>query len=133
MGATHTKVHLADDVQDAAKVHSMPPGIEAHFAKAALGCEVTGLTLFRLDAGFRTPFGHRHARQEELYVVLSGSCTVRVEDEEVPLGPLEALRVRPDAWRGIEAGPDGVEYLAFGAPADGPRDAETDPAWWPRD
>ena len=31
--------------------------------------------------------------------------------------------------RNVEAGPDGVEYIAFGA-GDDPRDAEMAPGWW---
>ena len=31
--------------------------------------------------------------------------------------------------RDVEAGPDGVEYLAFGA-GDDPTDAEMVPGWW---
>jgi hypothetical protein len=31
--------------------------------------------------------------------------------------------------RNVEGGPDGVEYLAFGA-GDDPRDAEMTPSWW---
>ena len=31
--------------------------------------------------------------------------------------------------RNVEAGPDGAEYLAFGA-GDDPRDAEMTPGWW---
>jgi hypothetical protein len=31
--------------------------------------------------------------------------------------------------RAVEAGPDGIEYLAFGA-GDDPTDAEMAPDWW---
>ena len=31
--------------------------------------------------------------------------------------------------RNVEAGPDGAEYIAFGAGTD-PRDAEMKPGWW---
>jgi hypothetical protein len=32
--------------------------------------------------------------------------------------------------RGFEAGPDGAELIAFGAPGTGPGDAEVVPGWW---
>ena len=34
-------------------------------------------------------------------------------------------------WRGMEAGPDGAEVLAFGAPFTENKDAELKPGWWP--
>ena len=34
--------------------------------------------------------------------------------------------------RNMEAGPDGIEFLAFGA-GDDPRDAEMAPDWWSDD
>jgi hypothetical protein len=32
--------------------------------------------------------------------------------------------------RAFHAGPDGLELLAFGAPARRPTDAEMEPGWW---
>ena len=37
----------------------------------------------------------------------------------------------PGEWRGMEAGPDGAEVLAFGAPFTENKDAELEPGWWP--
>ena len=36
-------------------------------ARSALGAEQTGVTHFRLRAGKRSPFSHRHARAEEIF------------------------------------------------------------------
>jgi mannose-6-phosphate isomerase-like protein (cupin superfamily) len=76
------------------------------------------------------PFGHRHKRQEEVYVVLSGSLRAKLEDDVVELKPLDAVRVAKETMRGFEAGPEGAELLAIGAPNTGPGDAETVPGWW---
>ena len=46
----------------------------------------------------------------------------------VDVGPLDALRVAPPVIRSFEAGPEGLEYLAFGARHDG--DGELIPGWW---
>jgi hypothetical protein len=83
----------------------------------------------KLEPNFRIPFGHKHEGQEEVYVVARGSARVKVGDETVELGEWHAIRFDEDTMRNVEAGPDGVEYLAFGAGED-PLDAETAPGWW---
>src|SRR4051794_24625967 len=125
----YTKLNLRDDVEDMA-VGRMPPGIEAHFAKQPLGLEKSGLTYYKFGPDFHPPFGHRHAEQEEIYIVLSGSATVKVEDEEVTMGPLDAIRLPSHATRAVRPGPDGCEVLAFGAPKLEEQDAEVIPDWW---
>ena len=52
-----------------------------------------------------------------------------MEDEIVELGEWDAIRLAKNSMRAVEAGPDGVEYLAFGAGTD-PRDAEIVQNWW---
>lgn len=127
----YTKANLKNDVPDAAEGR-MPPGIEAHFAKEALDCEKSGVSYMKLEPGFHPPFGHRHAEQEEVYVVISGSAKVKVEDDEVELNQLDAIRLAPDAMRALKAGPDGCELLLFGAPKPAAMDAEIQPGWWPQ-
>jgi mannose-6-phosphate isomerase-like protein (cupin superfamily) len=124
----YTKLNLRDDVEDMA-AGRMPPGIEAHFAKQALDCEKSGVTYFKLGPDFHPPFGHRHAEQEEIYVIISGSATLKVEDEAIEMGPLDAIRLAPDTVRALRAGPDGCELIAFGAPMR--QDAEMLSGWWP--
>ena len=119
--ADHTIVNL-QDVDDAAEQFGMPPGLEARFARSALGLEKSGITLFKVAPDFKVPFAHRHREQEEVYLVLRGSATVVFEDERAELGEWDAVRIPPDVARSFEAGPDGAEVLAFGAGAQG--DAE---------
>jgi len=121
-------------VEDSAPKHGMGGLLEGRFAKDALGLQQTGISLQRLRPGARLPFGHTHSVQEEIYVVLSGSGEMKVGDELVALEDhLDAVRVAPGAWRGVQAGADGLELLAFGAPTGGESDAEMDPGWWPSD
>ena len=128
--AAYMRVNLKSDVQDMAPQHGIE-GIESRFARTNLELENSGVSYFRLDGGFRTPFGHTHSEQEEVYVVLSGGARVAVDDELVELGELDAIRIPPGTMRGMEAGPDGVELLAFGAPNTENKDAELQPGWWP--
>jgi len=126
---SYTKTNLKTDVENQAPKFEMPSGLEARFGRTAIGGETLGLSLMKLAPGFRIPFGHKHEGQEEVYVVVRGSARVKVEDEIVEVGEWDAIRFDKDTMRAVEAGPDGVEYLAFGA-GDDPRDAEVVPNWW---
>jgi mannose-6-phosphate isomerase-like protein (cupin superfamily) len=125
----YTKKNLERDVENQAPKFGMPAELEARFARTALGGITLGLSYLKLAPGFRIPFGHKHSGQEEVYVVLRGSARIKVEDEIVELGELDAIRFDMDTMRAVEAGPEGVEYVAFGA-GDDPRDAETVQDWW---
>jgi quercetin dioxygenase-like cupin family protein len=127
--ADYTKLNLRTDVDDMAPRFGMD-GAESRFARGALGLEKSGLSYYRFAPDFRLPFGHTHTEQEEVYVVLAGAARFRLEDEWVELGPLDALRVPSGVWRGVEAGSEGVELLAFGAPNTENQDAEMDREWW---
>src|SRR5262245_18283913 len=124
-----TKVNLRE-VEDMAPRFDLSPGLESRFARMPLGLTGAGLSLFALAPDFRTPFGHRHEEQEEVYVVLSGMARLSVEDEIVELGPMDAVRVAATAARCLEGGPEGAEVLAFGAPTHDNRDAQMLPGWW---
>ena len=124
----YTKQNLRD-VENQAPKFKMPPELEARFARQALGGETLGLSLMTLAPNFRIPFGHKHADQEEVYVVLRGSARVKVGTEIVELGEWDAIRFDKDTMRDVEAGPDGVEYLAFGAGEDA-SEVEMVQDWW---
>jgi mannose-6-phosphate isomerase-like protein (cupin superfamily) len=115
-----TKVSLAA-VDDVAPANGFGGHWEARAAREALGAERTGVVLFRLLPGKRSPFTHRHTEAEEVYVVFSGSGRVKLDDEIFDVAPLDCIRVAPATARAFEAGPDGLEFLAFGAhhPGDG--------------
>jgi len=125
----YTIKNLREDVEDAAVGGGLSPQLEARFAREPLGCRESGLSYQRLAPGFRG-FGHRHHRQEEVYVVVGGSGRVKIGDDLADLRRWDAIRVAPDTKRGFEAGPDGLELIAFGAPNTGPGDADLDPGWW---
>jgi mannose-6-phosphate isomerase-like protein (cupin superfamily) len=126
--AVYTKKNLKE-VENQAPKFGMPDELDARFARSALGGKSLGLSLMKLGPNYRMPFGHKHAEQEEVYVVVRGSARVKVEDEIVELGEWDAIRFDKDTMRDVEAGPQGVEYLAFGA-GDDPQDAEMVQGWW---
>ena len=125
----YTKKNLKQDVENVAPKFDMPDEMEARFGRRELEGETLGLSLMKLDPNFRIPFGHKHSGQEEVYVIVRGSARIKVEDEVVELGEWDAIRFDKDTMRNVEAGPEGVEFLAFGAGED-PRDAEMVQGWW---
>jgi mannose-6-phosphate isomerase-like protein (cupin superfamily) len=127
--AGYTVVNLLD-VEDMAPRFGHAPGAESRFASKPLGLQKQGLSLFRFAPGFRLPFGHRHGEQEEIYLVVSGSLRMKLEDDIVELGPWDAVRVAPETARGMEAGDEGVEVVVVGAPGTGNADTELLRDWW---
>ena len=126
--AGYTKLNLTEDVEDFAPRFGMGEVLQAHFARDAIEAKQFGLSLQRLKPNQRLPFGHRHEQQEEVYVVVGGSGRLKIEDEVLELGQWDAVRVDPQLVRNLEAGPDGMDVLAFGAP--GLRDTEQLMNWW---
>ena len=55
----------------------------------------TGLTHYRLRSGRRQGWAHRHGVAEEIYVALSGSGRIKVDEELFELRSLDAIRVAP--------------------------------------
>jgi quercetin dioxygenase-like cupin family protein len=125
----YTIVNLRE-VEDSALKFGMAPGLQAHFARVPLELENQGMSLFTVAPGHRLPFGHRHGEQEEVYVIVAGSVRMKLEDEIVELRTWDAIRLPPELRRGVEAGPDGAEILAVGAPNVGFGDAEQLPDFW---
>ncbi len=122
---THRKL---TDVKDSAPEFGMEDVQEARFAKGDLEAEETGVSHHRLKPEQRTPFGHRHEQAEEVYIVISGSGRLKLDDEIIEVERLDAIRVSPEVVRAFEAGPEGIEVLAVGARHDG--DGEVIPGWW---
>ena len=116
----YTHVNL-EDVEDAAPANGFGRRWEARVARTALETNEIGITHFRLRPGMRSPFSHRHAAAEEIYVALSGSGRIKLDDQIRDLRPLDAIRVAPHVARAFEAGPEGLEFIAFGPhhPGDG--------------
>jgi mannose-6-phosphate isomerase-like protein (cupin superfamily) len=119
------------DVDDSAPKFGLQEHQEAHFATGALEATSTGFAYHRVKPGKRQGFGHRHVDAEEVYVVLAGSGRIRLDDEIRDIAPLDAIRVAPAVVRAFEAGPDGLDVLAFGPRHEG--DGEVLPEFWPAD
>ena len=110
------------EVEDMAVEGGFSDTQEARFADKDLGLESLGVSHQIVKPGKHHAFGHRHHEAEEVYVVLSGAGKIHLEDEEVDVERLDAIRVGPEVTRGFEAGDDGLELIVFSEKA--PGDAE---------
>jgi uncharacterized cupin superfamily protein len=128
--SNYTHINLKTDVEDMAPKFGFAPNLESRFARRPLGLEKSGVSYYRVAPGYRIPFGHKHGEQEEVYLLLSGSARMKLDDDLVEMKPLDALRVPGEVTRGFEAGPDGAEIVAFGAPNTENQDAEMVQDWW---
>jgi mannose-6-phosphate isomerase-like protein (cupin superfamily) len=125
--------NIKEDVEDIGSRFDGAPDLEFRAATKALELEESALSYQRVPPGCRFPYGHTHKTQEEVYVVVGGSGRMNVDDEIVELKEWDAVRVPPAAWRGYEAGPEGLEILVIGAPNLGEavrEDVEGQRDWW---
>lgn len=96
-----------------ARLDSAPPDRFVALRRA-LGVSSFGLNQVVLKPGQRGRI-HAHARQEEVYLVLSGTLTVMVEGEAHELGEGEAIRIAPEIKRQmVNRGPGDCSLIALG-------------------
>jgi mannose-6-phosphate isomerase-like protein (cupin superfamily) len=107
-----------------------PNDMELRMAKDPLECANAGISYLKLGPGYRAPFGHTHKTQEEIYILISGSARVKLNDDVIDMKPFTAVRIAQETMRSYEGGPDGAEIIAIGAPKTGPGDGDTVPGWW---
>jgi mannose-6-phosphate isomerase-like protein (cupin superfamily) len=117
------------DVEDSAPKFGFESVQEAHFAHGDLDAEGTGLSYHVVKPNCRQGFAHRHEAAEEVYVVLSGNGRMNLDGEVVDVQRLDAIRVSPPVVRTFEAGPDGLELLAFGPRHEGDGEILQENVW----
>jgi quercetin dioxygenase-like cupin family protein len=127
--AEYSHVNLSELEDQAPNLGADPEDFNIFFGRVPLGCEHCGVSLVRYAPGVKA-HGHRHKRQEEIYVLVTGSAEMKVGDDVIELKPWHAVRVPAHVMRGIKGGPEGCEVIAVGAPNTGPGDGdEPDPNW----
>jgi mannose-6-phosphate isomerase-like protein (cupin superfamily) len=122
---THKKI---TEVADSAPGLGAGEVQESRFAGAEFEAQDTGFAHHHFRPGARQPFGHRHEQAEEIYVVLGGSGRLKLDDDILEIEALDAIRVSPAVTRAFEAGPDGLDVLAFGRHHEA--DGELIQGWW---
>jgi mannose-6-phosphate isomerase-like protein (cupin superfamily) len=127
-GGDYTIKNLRE-VKDAAAEAGVSDSLEARFAHEDLGSERSGVSYQVVKAGQRQPFAHKHGEMEEIYVVISGSGRVKLDDRIEEVGPLDAVRIAPDVTRAFEAGDEDLVLLAFSPRAAGDAVIVKDFSW----
>jgi quercetin dioxygenase-like cupin family protein len=101
------------EVEDVAPRFGFDQVQEARFPWRALEAEQTGMAYHVIKPDQRGG-AHRHDQAEEIYLVLSGSGRIKLDDEVRQIGPMDAIRISPQVKRAFAAGPEGLELLVFG-------------------
>ena len=117
------------EVEDSAPKFGFGERQEAHFAQGELDAEDTGFSYHIVKPDKRQGFAHRHDKAEEVYVVIGGTGRINLDGEVVELQRLDAIRVAPAVARAFEAGPEGLELLAFGPHHEGDGELIHDDVW----
>lgn len=117
------------EAKDVAAEAGLSDSLEARFAHEDLESETSGLSYQVIKAGQRQPFAHKHGEMEEIYVVISGSGRVKLDDELKDVGPLDAIRIAPSVIRAFEGGDDDLVLLVFSPRAEGDSEVVQDFSW----
>lgn len=117
------------EVKDSAAEAGISDSIEARFAHEDLDSEASGISYQVVKAGQRQPFAHKHGDMEEIYVVVSGSGRVKLDDEIEDVGALDAIRIAPPVTRAFEAGDEDLVLVVFSPRAKGDAEMVQDFSW----
>lgn len=108
------------DLVDVADLDAEGPGGMVRKVRRALDAKAFGLNYFVFPPN-QTGREHDHGdtTHEEVYFVVKGSGTMRIDGEEVELRPGRFVRVDAAATRVPSSGAEGLELVTVGAPVDG--------------
>jgi len=107
------------DIADVGELDAEGPGGMVRKVRRAVGAKAFGCNYFIFPPNQE---GHEHdhadSNEEEIYFVVKGSGTMRIDGEEVELQPGRFVRVDLAATRVPVSGADGLEFVTIGAPLD---------------
>ena len=127
----YSVVRTADVPDMAADVGMDPDHFEIRFLREPLGLRNFAVTFERFGGGWRPARGHRHALQEEVYLLVSGRAQAKLDDEVIDLEPWTAVRVPPETARAFRAaGDEDAVFVAIAAPQAGFDDVEFIQDFW---
>ncbi|MBE0585680.1 MAG: cupin domain-containing protein [Desulfofustis sp.] len=80
-----------------------------------LDLQGVALGLIKLPPNEGYTFTHRHREQEEVYIVIDGQGEILVDEERLPLGRGDIVRVAPATRRALKANENGLFVICAGA------------------
>jgi mannose-6-phosphate isomerase-like protein (cupin superfamily) len=111
---------VAYSVADVSELDPEGPGGMVRKVRRAVGGRAFGFNYFVFPPNQEgREHDHAEAQQEEVYFVVRGGGTMRIDGEEIELRPGRFVRVDPDSTRVPISGDDGLELVTFGAPLEG--------------
>jgi len=88
--------------------------------RQALGVSAFGINQLELPGGAEGPeHDHSADNQEEVYAIVRGSGSVRIDGQDHELRPGVFVFCSPDQKRQMRAGPDGLAWIGIGSQAGG--------------
>lgn len=86
------------------------------FLKDALQLTSCEISVNTMPAGTKIPFSHKHKQNEEVYIFLSGSGTMTLDNAVIAVQEGTCLKVLPKAARTMQAKTD-LQYICIQAKA----------------
>ena len=109
----------AYDVVDVGEREAEGPGGMVRKVRRTLDAKAFGFNYFIFPPNQEgREHDHGDSNLEEVYFVVKGTGTMRIDGEDVELQPGRFVRVDPAATRLPVSGADGLEFVAIGAPLD---------------
>lgn len=119
----YSKVHT-DDVEKVSDA--------MHFLREPLNCRQVGVTMARCEPDWKgKPHDHTDDGHEEVYILVEGEATVRIDDEDVEMVSGDAVWIPPEATRQIRNGNVESSFVLVSAPEDTTGDDEAESKWVP--
>jgi mannose-6-phosphate isomerase-like protein (cupin superfamily) len=133
MTSNGTDAYTVASREDALDFMADYPGYgEQRWYTRALSAEAVSFSWRRMppNSGGRGSYGHRHPGQEEVYFVISGVVTFKVDDDVFEAEPQTAVRIGGDAFRSVHNDTDNeAQLLIFSPRLDEPATETQDDFW----
>lgn len=103
-----------------------------HFLREPLNCRQVGVTMARCEPGWKgKPHDHTDDGHEEVYILVEGEATVRIEDEDIEMVSGDAVWIPPEATRQIRNGDEESSFVLVSAPEDSTDEDSEESHWIP--
>lgn len=120
---SYSKVHT-DDVEKVSNA--------MHFLGEPLDCRQVGVTMARCDPDWKgKPHDHTDDGHEEVYILIEGEATVRIDDEDVEMESGDAVWIPPESTRQIRNGDVESSFVLVSAPEDTDNGESEQSKWVP--